>query len=37
MMLSIGMFIKLAKSIWDAVENYKSTDEYNQMRKEFEK
>ena len=26
-----------AETIWDAIEDYKSTDEYRQMRKEFEK
>lgn len=28
---------ELAKAIWDAIEDYRSTDEYRQMRKEFEK
>ena len=28
---------ELAKAIWDAIEDYKSTEEYHQMKKEFEK
>jgi polar amino acid transport system substrate-binding protein len=28
---------ELAKEIWDAIEDYRSTDEYRQMKKEFEK
>jgi polar amino acid transport system substrate-binding protein len=27
---------ELAEAIWDAIEDYKSTEEYRQMKKEFE-